>query len=136
MVVSSSIAIIGGNVELPMPQNTYKSKPILQQLLAWMVGLRAKPESIYYVQQRTELGRTKYGQELHTFDGRNAIEDSKQEAGDLCQYLAKVKLELIGMGKPVPFLLEQAIARSITLLDDLSILEVELANAYRDYEDQ
>jgi hypothetical protein len=47
---------------------------------------------INLIHQRDAFGRAKYGQPLMTKDGRNGIEDAKQELGDLLQYLMKCKL--------------------------------------------
>jgi hypothetical protein len=41
---------------------------------------------------RAEYGFKKYGQYLKTFDGRDDIEDARQEFGDLLQYLFKARL--------------------------------------------
>lgn len=44
------------------------------------------------VRARDAFGRQKYGQPLMTQDGRNSIEDAKQELGDLLQYAYKAQL--------------------------------------------
>lgn len=44
------------------------------------------------IKQRDAFGRAKYGQPLMSQDGRNGIEDAKQELGDLMQYVMKCKL--------------------------------------------
>ena len=45
---------------------------------------------IELVKQRDAFGRAKYGQPLMTNDGRNGLEDARQEMGDLLQYICKV----------------------------------------------
>lgn len=47
---------------------------------------------IALIKDRDTFGRAKYGQPLMSEDGRNGIEDAKQELGDLLQYLLKCKL--------------------------------------------
>ncbi len=44
------------------------------------------------IEQRDNFGRAKYGQPLMSQDGRNGVEDAKQELGDLLQYVMKCKL--------------------------------------------
>jgi hypothetical protein len=44
------------------------------------------------VRERDAFGRAKYGQPLMSQDGRNGVEDARQEAGDLLQYAFKVWL--------------------------------------------
>ncbi len=44
------------------------------------------------IHQRDNFGRAKYGQPLMSEDGRNGVEDAKQELGDLLQYLMKCQL--------------------------------------------
>ena len=46
-------------------------------------------ETISLIECRDAFGRSKYGQPLRLKDGRNTIEDARQEAGDLLQYLFK-----------------------------------------------
>lgn len=45
------------------------------------------------VLERDAYGRGKYGQGLMTDDGRDKIEDARQEFGDLLQYVAGAKME-------------------------------------------
>jgi len=42
------------------------------------------------IQQRYEFGIKKYGQPLMSSDGRNGIQDAREEMGDLVQYVFKV----------------------------------------------
>lgn len=44
------------------------------------------------VKERDAFGRAKYGQPLMSEDGRDGVEDARQEAGDLLQYAFKVYL--------------------------------------------
>lgn len=50
------------------------------------------------IHQRDNFGRAKYGQPLMSEDGRNGVEDAKQELGDLLQYLMKCQLAGRGSG--------------------------------------
>lgn len=52
----------------------------------------ARDELIHLVRERDAFGRAKYGQPLMSNDGRNGIEDARQELGDLLQYVMKCKL--------------------------------------------
>jgi hypothetical protein len=47
---------------------------------------------IALIKDRDTFGRAKYGQPLMSEDGRNGVEDAKQELGDLLQYLMKCKI--------------------------------------------
>lgn len=46
---------------------------------------------IQLIRERDAFGRAKYGQPLMSEDGRNGIEDARQELGDLLQYAFKSK---------------------------------------------
>ena len=50
------------------------------------------PPLVELVQERNAFGMAKYGQPLMSQDGRNGVEDARQEAGDLLQYIYKVHL--------------------------------------------
>lgn len=45
------------------------------------------------IQERNNFGIEKYGQPLYSEDGRNSIEDARQELGDLLQYACKIKMQ-------------------------------------------
>lgn len=47
---------------------------------------------IALLQARAAFGLAKYGQPLRTRDGRDSVEDARQEAGDLLQYLFKARV--------------------------------------------
>jgi hypothetical protein len=69
------------------------------RLIATLNELRNKTQSIpigrnltnliILVEERNAFGVAKYGQPLMTRDGRNGIEDARQELGDLLQYVCK-----------------------------------------------
>lgn len=48
---------------------------------------------IELVKERSNFGIAKYGQPLMSEDGRNGIEDARQELGDLIQYCFKIKMQ-------------------------------------------
>lgn len=50
-------------------------------------------ELIKDIESRAEFGRSKYGQDLCTDDGRDTLVDMYQEALDLCVYFKKLLME-------------------------------------------
>lgn len=46
--------------------------------------------------QRRQMGRTKYGTELHTHNGRDPMIDAYQESLDLCMYFRQALYEKYG----------------------------------------
>ena len=48
-----------------------------------------KTKLIELIMERDAFGREKYGQPLMSMDGRDTIEDARQEIGDLLQYTHK-----------------------------------------------
>ena len=55
--------------------------------------LSAHPELTALVLERDAFGRSKYGTGLRTHNGRNPLEDGRQEIGDLLQYLQQATME-------------------------------------------
>lgn len=51
-----------------------------------------KDDLVALIEQRDELGRSKYGQPLTSLDGRSGVQDALEELGDLLQYALKCKL--------------------------------------------
>ena len=78
----------------PPPQN--KGECVTDKLIEYInmmcIGMDIKSETIELIQQRSEFGYKKYGQYLMTQDGRNTIEDARQELGDLLQYVFKARM--------------------------------------------
>lgn len=64
----------------PAPAMSKKSEPVFQGVLD---DIRA----------REAFGVNKYGQSLHTFNGRDALIDAYQEALDLVVYLKQILME-------------------------------------------
>jgi hypothetical protein len=59
---------------------------------SWEVGVNLCKLS-ELVKERNAFGIAKYGQPLYSEDGRNGIEDARQELGDLLQYVFKISLQ-------------------------------------------
>lgn len=81
------------SVPEPPPQKGEKYVfPILEGMLinSHIAGSR---DFLTLVRQRRQYGINKYKTELMTFNGRNAIEDAKQEIGDCAAYIIQAKLE-------------------------------------------
>ena len=85
-------------------------------LISWLkrntLNTAERQEVIELIHQRDEYGIQKYGQRLMTGDGRDTLEDARQEFGDLIQYIFKAKLngestkQLAGWLKYLHMLLE------------------------------
>jgi hypothetical protein len=61
------------------------------------------------IMARHNYGMDKYGQPLKTEDGRDSVEDGRQELGDLMQYLFKAKMngeDIAPIMELIPFLLK------------------------------
>ncbi len=67
------------------------------------------------VQERDAFGRAKYNQPLMTDDGRNGVEDARQEVGDLLMYSMKCLLN----ADPDIFILDQTVAAAVLLMLDM-----------------
>jgi hypothetical protein len=68
------------------------------------------PALIALVKERTAFGMKKYGQPLMTEDGRDGVEDARQELGDLLQYVCKVALTKDPRMDQLMELIESAVA--------------------------
>lgn len=73
----------------PRPELTEKSKPVFKEIAA----LLGDHPIVYRIGLRRALGLARYGQELHTFNGRNAFTDAKEELLDLIQYSVQAFME-------------------------------------------
>ena len=75
----------------PPPKNIGQCVP--EKLKEWIQQTHfpddLKLKLIKLIDQRDKYGFQKYGQHLMTQDGRDSVEDARQEAGDLLQYLYK-----------------------------------------------
>ena len=109
----------GGTASIPEPPPLRLGEPVTPPLLAWIESRgraeahRIPPEhtqaALELVRARDTFGRAKYGQGLLTGDGRNTVEDARQELGDFLQYLYKAHLngeDLAPLAGPMRFALD------------------------------
>ena len=92
MIDREQIARLGQHVEAsrPEPPPVPLGDEVTPVLLRW---LSTAPLCVrVLVQERDAYGRGKYGQGLRTQDGRDGVEDLRQELGDALQYAAKVAM--------------------------------------------
>jgi hypothetical protein len=87
--------------------------------LKWLEEKETPDHLKELIKARHEYGLKKYGQGLMSEDGRNTMEDARQEAGDLLQYLFKATLQ--PRRPPVEEIkqIESAILHCLFLLHDL-----------------
>ena len=60
------------------------------------------------IKQRDAFGREKYGQPLMSGDGRNDLEDLRQELGDALQYACKARMNGKNVKSVIPLVLALA----------------------------
>lgn len=78
---------------VPEPPPQPKGVVVPDALIAYLqLTFVTSQELCDLIRQRDAFGRAKYGQPLMSQDGRNGVEDARQEAGDLLQYAFKVHL--------------------------------------------
>lgn len=92
----------------PEPPPTGNGELVTPPLLA---ALRDHPDLRALVAARDAFGQSKYGTGLRCHNGRNPLEDARQELGDLLQYLWQALLE----GRDISNQLDM-MARAITVL--------------------
>ncbi len=93
------IPVVPMSVPEPAPKN--EGVPITPLLIRWVDQLSSdtlgpplndvKADTIALIRARDNFGYNKYTQHLMSQDGRNSVEDARQELGDLLQYLFKAK---------------------------------------------
>ena len=81
----------------PEPPPLNKGQNVPSQLIKWLkqesfFRRQTRAKAIKLIEERDAFGFKKYSQHLMTEDGRNSIEDARQELGDLLQYLFKAHL--------------------------------------------
>lgn len=74
----------------PMPSGVVVPDALVRHLSYHHTNISA--DLIPLILQRSAFGIIKYGQPLMSKDGRDGVEDARQEAGDLLQYAFKVYL--------------------------------------------
>ena len=88
----SNCALCGrpnASVPLPLPRN--RGEPVTPALVSWLES-SGHSDVVPLIQARADFGLAKYGQPLMSGDGRDTLEDARQEAGDLLQYLFKARM--------------------------------------------
>lgn len=78
---------------IPEPPPLREGVEVTPLLLEWLERVNMNEKVIHLIKERHLYGLNKYGQGLMTEDGRNTLEDARQEAGDLLQYLFKARLQ-------------------------------------------
>lgn len=77
----------------PLPTRDPRSVPVLPLAVA---PLRHSPHTLWAIaalEQRTRLGVVRYGQPLHTYNGRDSLRDLREEVLDAWQYLTQACAE-------------------------------------------
>jgi hypothetical protein len=81
---------------IPEPKPKKGELPVTASFVKWLESKWSSPAInliISLLNERKLFGIEKYGTELHTFNGRNAAEDIRQELGDLIIYFAQLVME-------------------------------------------
>ena len=93
----------------PPPELSEESQPVFPFILEELRNAKRSAADANWLadllEERRNFGLKKYGQELHTHNGRDAIEDARQELGDLVVYLTQASME--GRSKEVGDLLSK-----------------------------
>jgi len=76
----------------PEPPPQKGKKKVVGRLMTWLAG-RGDVAAQKLVLSRAHFGLEKYGTTLMTHNGRDAIEDARQELGDALQYVMQAKME-------------------------------------------
>jgi hypothetical protein len=77
----------------PEPPPVKRGVEVTPLLLEWLEKEGASDHVKELIRARHEYGLKKYGQGLMSEDGRGTMEDARQEAGDLLQYLFKAIIQ-------------------------------------------
>lgn len=104
LVRINETATAGGSIKMaapsvPEPPPIKSGVEVTPLLIEWLSSQTADSSPIIaLIEARRLYGLSKYGQSLMTEDGRDTMEDARQEAADLLQYIYKAKLQ----GAPIP----------------------------------
>jgi hypothetical protein len=91
---------ITASVPEPLPQPG--GEPVARYLIEFLeerygycdaVDMGSDSDAVALLKKRRAFGIQKYGMELTTHNGRDALEDARQELGDLMVYLAQAAME-------------------------------------------
>lgn len=100
----------------PEPAPLPMGEPITPALVAWLTT-RGLTRAAELVTARDAYGRAKYGQPLRLDDGRDAVEDCRQELGDALQYAYRAlrrgddTRELMALAQALVRLLAEGVGR-------------------------
>lgn len=86
------MTLVLAEASVPEPPPVNRGVPVTPLLLAWLEQRADTAELRALVLQRDAFGRAKYGQPLMSDDGRDSLEDARQELGDLAQYIFKARM--------------------------------------------
>jgi len=75
----------------PEPEPKAEGERVGSPLMQWLAD-RDHDDAFYLVEERIGYGQQKYGQHLHTDDGRDGLEDLRQELGDALLYAQKCRM--------------------------------------------
>lgn len=67
--------------------------PVMPWLVRQLRSLGCADETLALVRSRAAIGLARYGTELRTQNGRNPVNDAREEVGDLLMYLMQARLE-------------------------------------------
>lgn len=83
-------------ISVPEPDPINKGIIVPDKLIQYIkessLGSSTKDKAVRLILERDAFGRNKYGQPLRSEDGRDSIEDARQEVGDLMNYVYKAKI--------------------------------------------
>lgn len=85
---------------IPEPPPRNEGEDVPTEFIKWLIrkrdnrslSLESVESLVQLTLERRSFGIQKYGQPLMTGDGRDEVEDARQEAGDLLVYLMKAKM--------------------------------------------
>lgn len=93
-------------MSVPEPPPINEGENVPEHLIEWLrknMGTEAE-DCIHGIHERDNFGFQKYGQHLMTGDGRNDIEDLRQEILDALQYAMKAKMNKKSLKPIMPYL--------------------------------
>lgn len=78
----------------PEPAPVNRGVEVTPLLLKWLKDHGYSDKLVKLIEARRLYGIAKYGQGLMSDDGRDTMEDARQEAADLLQYLTKALYQI------------------------------------------